>query len=82
MCPIDCVKAACAEPDFLEKNGAFLLTVIGGATGVVGMLLTYFLKSRCSRIRCCGAECLRDVVTLKPEDVQMSATKQDISSKP
>lgn len=35
------------------------------------MLLTYFLKSRCKYIKCCGFECTRDVLTLDPKDIQI-----------
>ena len=53
------------EPDFVERNGAWLLSVLGVVSACVGGVLTYFLKSRCSRIRCCGVECERDVLDLE-----------------
>ena len=74
-CPIDCVRAACPEADFLERNGAWLLTVIAGLTGCFGMLLTYFLKSRCRKIQCCGSECARDVIDLKNSDIEITSSK-------
>jgi len=43
-------------------NGTFilsLLTLVGGG----GMVcLKYFLKSRCTSIKCCCVECVRDVI--------------------
>lgn len=73
VCPIECVRSGCPDPDFLEKNGAWLLTVIAGFTGCFGMVLTYFLKSRCKRIACWGVSCVRDVVELGPEQVEISS---------
>lgn len=70
-CPLECVRAGCPEPDFLEKNGTFIITVIGIIGGAGGMLLTYFLKSRCRHIKCCGLEVTRDVLALDPKDIQI-----------
>ncbi|KAL3914020.1 MAG: hypothetical protein SGPRY_007774, partial [Prymnesium sp.] len=53
------------RPDFIERNGAWLLTVIGMAITCFMSTLVYFLKSRCSLIRCCGCECQRSVVDLE-----------------
>jgi hypothetical protein len=55
-CPIHCVKVGCpSDPDFLEKHNAFLLTIIASASAAVGVMFTYFLKSRCKKIKlCCG----------------------------
>ena len=61
-CPIHCVRAACPDPDFIERNGAWLLTVLGMGGACAGGLLTYFLKSRCKKIQCCGLSCDRDVL--------------------
>ena len=36
-CPIDCVKAACPDPDFLEKHSSFVLTVITLGSGFVSV---------------------------------------------
>lgn len=61
----------CPSPDFLERNGSWLLSVVGLLIGCFSGMLTYFLKSRCRRIRCLGVECERDVVALDPKDVQI-----------
>ena len=74
-CPIECVSAikevACPSPDFLEKNGSWLLTVIGLGIGCVGTVLTYFLRSRCKEIKCWGVQCTRDVVALEPSEIEI-----------
>ena len=43
-------------------NGTFILTLVGilGAGGAY--CLTYFLKSRCTSIKCCCVECARDPI--------------------
>lgn len=52
------------DPDFVERNGAWLLSVFGLMSACTSAVLMYFLKSRCTRITCCGMECVRDVVDL------------------
>ena len=65
LCPVECLTTskdvACPNPDFVEKNGTWLLSVIGVGTGVLASLLTFFLKSRCTQISCWGVSCVRDV---------------------
>lgn len=50
------------EPDFLERNGTFLLTALGIIGGCVGSMMVYFLKSRCSEIKLCWGcvNCVRE----------------------
>ena len=81
-CPIEGVRSACPDPDFVEKNGAWLLTVIGLVTAAVGTILTYFLKSRCKRIKCCGMSCDRDVVTLEREDLALGEKTSNETTEP
>ena len=76
-CPIECLEPS---DDFIERNGAWVLTVIGLAVGCVGTLLTYFLKSRCSRIACCGLECVRDVIKLKESQIQIQTPNSTTSN--
>ena len=71
VCPVCPECPACPSGDFIERNGTWLLTVIGMVVGCWGGILTYFLKSRCRKIRCWGVECVRDVVALDPKDVQI-----------
>lgn len=44
----------------------FIITTIGIAVGslvtLIGAMSKCMLKSRCTRITCCGAECIRDVI--------------------
>ena len=75
LCPVQCVRSGCPDPDFLEKNGTWLLTVIAAFIGCVGTMFTFFLKSRCKQISCCGMNCVRDVVPLKANDVEITSSK-------
>ena len=78
LCPLQCVSQDCPMPGFMEKNSAWLLTVIAGCTGCVGMVLTYFLKSRCKQIGCCGVHCIRDVVDLRPASIEITSSKTGV----
>ncbi len=60
VCPVECVNSACTPPDFIERNGTWLLTMIGVVGGGLGAVLTYFLKSRCTDIDVCCVKCRRD----------------------
>ena len=73
-CPA-CNPCNCPDPDFIERNGTWLLGVIGIVAGVVGGMFTYFLKSRCHQIKCCGSECNREVMTLE-QDVKIETIKE------
>ena len=53
-----------SEPDFIQRNGTWILSVCGMLSSCFAGTLVYVLKSRCTRIRCCGAECERSVVEL------------------
>lgn len=53
------------DGDFIERNGAWLITVIGLVMTCISGVLVYFLKSRCRSIKCCGMECERDVIDLE-----------------
>ena len=64
------------HPDFVERNGAWLLSLIGIVATCFTALLAYFLKSRCVSIRCWGVECVRDVLDL--EHVHESADQLEI----
>ena len=58
------------DQDFLEKHGAWVLTIAGLGAGCFGTLVAYFLKSRCKKIKLCGLECDREVVALDVKDVE------------
>lgn len=53
------------NPNFIARNGAWLLTVIGMVIKCFISTLMYFLKSRCAVIRLCGCECQCAVVDLE-----------------
>ena len=62
-------------------NGAFILTMVGLLGGGGGACLTYFLKSRCKKIKCCCISCERDVVALTVDDVEiLDASRRGPSS--
>ena len=64
-CPIECVKD---NPDFIERNGAWLLSVIASSSALFGYLLSYLLKSRCKKIDCWGLKCDRTPIDLDSSD--------------
>jgi hypothetical protein len=72
-CPISCVKSGCDEPDFLQKHSSFLLTICTLLGGGLGVMLSYFLRSRCKNIRTPCCSCDREVVDLTAEDVEAAA---------
>ena len=80
-CPLECMTTAkavaCPDPHFIEKNGTWVLTVVGMGLGCVATILTYFLKSRCSKISCWGVECVRDVIKLDPANVAVEVQKSN-----
>ena len=72
VCPIECVKSGCNDPpDFLEKHNSFLLTLVASLSACVGIVLTYFLKSRCKNIRTPCISCDREVVALEPQNIEI-----------
>lgn len=70
LCPIQCIKTGC-EKDWLEKHDGFLLTIVGSAGALLGVFLTYFLKSRCKNIKTPCVSCDRDVIELDKENVNV-----------
>ena len=50
--------------DFVQRNGAWLLSMLAILGSCVAGILGYFLRSRCKRIKCLGFECERDVLDL------------------
>lgn len=53
LCPANCVNIACGKASWLQENETFLLTVIGFGGSALGVLMAYFLKSRCKKIGLC-----------------------------
>lgn len=69
-CPIECVKSACPDPDFLEKHSTFVLTAVGSLSALLGVVFSYCLKSRCTNIKTPCLSC--DRVPLEPDDIALS----------
>jgi len=64
-----------SPPDFIQKNGAWLISIIGLFSACVGAMLTYFLKSRCSEIKCFGLSCKRQVIDLAANEVEVTSAE-------
>lgn len=58
----------------LPFSESFLLTLTGSVFAAVGGLLMCVLKSRCTAIKCCGAQCERDVL---PPDMVIENNNQN-----
>ena len=62
------------SPDWVERNGAWSLSLVGILVSCFSGLLVYALKSRCTRIKVCGCtECERDVLDLDPSQVRVES---------
>lgn len=58
------------EPDFIERNGAWVLSMVGVVGTCCSGMLIYMIKSRCTRIKFGCLECERAVLDLSAVDVQ------------
>jgi len=75
-CPIDCISRdlICdSPPDFLDKHSSFVITIIGVVSGSIGVVLTYFLKSRCTEIKCFGLFCRRKPIETDIETISVAS---------
>ena len=50
------------SPDFVERNGTWMLSVMAVLSSCCGAVLVYMLKSRCRTMKCCGVEIEREVL--------------------
>ena len=73
VCPIECVRAACPSPDWLEKHETFTLTMVATISAFVTAVLSYFLKSRCTKIKCFGMSCIRQPLPIDSSFNQIEA---------
>ena len=76
-CPIECMNRdlICeSSPGFIEKNGTFVLTFVGIISTGIGIVLSYFLKSRCTEIKCFGLSCKRKPIELDVDDVEITSS--------
>jgi hypothetical protein len=55
----------CQPTTFIQTNEAFLLTIVASLSGMIGLLLNTCIKSRCTAIRFCGLECLRQPIPVE-----------------
>ena len=62
-------------PDYIQKNGTFIITIVGLVSACSAAVLTYFLKSRCSEIKCLGLNCKRQVLDLDASDVEITSSQ-------
>ena len=69
LCPIDCFKD---EDDFLTKHSTFVLTFSSLISGGIAVILTYFLKSRCTSVQLGCVKCERQPVHLSPDQVEIT----------
>ena len=70
-CPLQCVRAACPDPDFLEKHSTFVLTMTASVSATLGVIFSYMLKSRCKKIQFCGFSCDREPVELRDSQINV-----------
>ena len=55
VCPLACLR----DDTWLEKHESFVLTLTASLSALLGMFLSYCLKSRCTTIKFCGLHCDR-----------------------
>tara|TARA_Y100000114_G_scaffold151802_1_gene169123 strand:+ start:133 stop:402 length:270 start_codon:yes stop_codon:yes gene_type:complete len=74
LCPLECLDPALTcgpQADFLEKHSTFFITLIGALSACGGLVLTYFLKSRCNKIQLGCISCERKVIELDSSQIQI-----------
>ncbi len=73
LCPLECLDPTLTcgpQADFLEKHSTFFITLIGALSACGGLVLTYFLKSRCNKIQLGCISCERKVIELDSSQIQ------------
>jgi len=53
----------------MPVSEGFILAIIGIASGLCGAFLSFMLKSRCAKIKCCCVECERNVLDAKDLEI-------------
>jgi hypothetical protein len=86
LCPVHCINAACKDPDFMEKNQTFLLTVLGLGSSGLAVVFAYFLKSRCRKIKllwgcliCDRTPLTEKTDKIEPKDITINSDSVEIS---
>ena len=62
--------------EFVSENQAFLLTAAGVVFSALGACGMCILKSRCTRITCCGMEITRDVIPARELHLETPAPRE------
>tara|TARA_R110000822_G_scaffold24748_1_gene75163 strand:- start:1457 stop:1696 length:240 start_codon:yes stop_codon:yes gene_type:complete len=70
-CSIDCIIAICPALSFLQKHESFVLSIVGFIGAGVGMILNYFIRSRCTKIRIGCISCNRNPIDLSSDNIQI-----------
>ena len=55
----------CNPSLFIQNNEAFLLTIVATLSGMFGLQLNTSIKSRCSVIKFCVLECIRQPIPVE-----------------
>ena len=73
LCPTHCINVGCKDASFLEKHETLLLTIVTVGTSGLGLILAYFLKSRCHKIQILWGclSCDRTVLELPIEETNV-----------
>ena len=57
--------SGCDPTTFIQTNEAFLLTIVASLSAMLGLLLNTCIKSRCTAIKFCGLECIRQPIPVE-----------------
>ena len=57
----------------LPVSESFLIGCVGLVAGMFAGFLTFLLRSRCSKIKCCGVECERSVANGEVTPIEVRA---------
>ena len=72
-CPVECLTFD--SDDWLTKHSTFTLTLVGSLSAALGIVMSYFLKSRCSKIQIGCISCDR----VPPADTVNTVNIHDVN---
>ena len=78
LCNIECVNIGCPQPTFLQLHETFVLSIVGIGGSALGIMLSYFLKSRCKKIKVCFG--LFSCDRVPPVDLPIESTDVTVES--
>ena len=58
-------ECSCDATKFIQTNEGFLLTLTASVSAMLGLLLNTCIKSRCSVIKFCGLQCIRQPIPVE-----------------